>query len=118
MEPELLDILEKLDQTASTAPWSVEQLDDDMCMGLVAVTNGKPSTAELGGRDWRGDHVVAACLVQSPPYVSPIDARWEENARLIAEMRNALPELIRLARIGLDREQRRADPVTDDESGK
>jgi hypothetical protein len=105
MESEFLDALEKLDQAASKAPWFVEQLDDEVCMGLVAVANRQPPVTPLGGRDWQGDHVIAACLVQSPPYVVPADDRWAENAALIAEMRNALPELIRLARIGLAQEQ-------------
>jgi hypothetical protein len=112
----LLDALEELDQAASTAPWFVEHLDDDMCMGLVAVANGRPSTAPLGGRDWRGDQIVAACLVQSPPYVSPVDERWDQNAQLIAQMRNALPDLIRLARIGFDYEQRQS--AAENESGE
>ena len=118
MKPELLDALERLDQAASKAPWLVEQLDDDMCMGLVAVTTSHAPTTALGGRDWRGDHVVAACLVQSPPYVVPVDDRWEENAALISEMRNALPELVRLARIGLAHERGQMTNLDGSDSGQ
>jgi hypothetical protein len=50
---------------------------------------------------WPGDEIVAACLIQDPPYVIPADDRFEENAAMIAAVRSALPELIRLARRGL-----------------
>jgi hypothetical protein len=51
--------------------------------------------------EWPLGEVVAACLIQEPPYVVPADERYDENADLIAAMRNALPELLRLARLGL-----------------
>lgn len=108
MEPEFPDTLGRLDLTASQAPWYVDQLDDEDCMRLVAVTNRDPATMTLAGKDWDAEQVIAACLVQSPSYVSPADTRWNENAALIAEMRNSLPELIRLARIGLALEHDRA----------
>ena len=53
---------------------------------------------------WPLDVVVAACLLQQPRYVDPPDQKWDENAALIAEVRTALPELLRLARIGLGQE--------------
>jgi hypothetical protein len=37
----------------------------------------------------RAVSVVAACLIQSPPYVVPADKKWDENAQLIAAVRNA-----------------------------
>jgi hypothetical protein len=103
MGPDYLDALAQLDRSASKAPWRVDTLDDDACMSMLAVTSGRVAT--FGNKDWEPEHVIAACLVQSPPYVTPEDRRWSENAALIAEMRNALPELIRLARIGLTHDQ-------------
>ena len=54
---------------------------------------------------WPGEEIVAACLIQSPAYVVPADLRHEENAKLIAVVRTALPELLRLARVGLASER-------------
>ncbi len=103
MTPEALDALEALERSATTGPWHVRRLDDDHFMGAYAVST-RPDT---GGNEsmatgaWNGAEMVAACLIQSPPYVVPADDRFEENAALIAAMRNALPEIIRLARLGL-----------------
>ena len=47
-----------------------------------------------------GPELLAATLIQVPPYVISKDQRWHENADLIVAMRNALPELLRLALIG------------------
>jgi len=105
MTNEDLDALEALEQSASKAPWYVRQLDDDLCMGACAVSTrpdtGKNESMRSGA--WPGEEIVAACLIQSPPYVVPADDKFEENARLIAEMRTVLPELLRLARLGLAR---------------
>jgi hypothetical protein len=105
MTREDLDALEVLEQSASAGPWHVRRLDDELCMGACAVSTrpdmGMNESMRLG--IWPGEEIVAACLIQSPPYVMPADDRFEENARLIAELRNALPELLRLARLGLQR---------------
>ncbi|WP_298324746.1 hypothetical protein [Asticcacaulis sp.] len=98
-----LNKLEKLSEMATPGPWFVRQLDDDYCMSAITVST-KPDTAEnkswnLG--DWPTSEIVAGCLIQHPRYVDPADGRWEENAALIAAMRSVLPELIKLARIGL-----------------
>lgn len=72
-------------------------------MGALAVST-RPDTGRsesMRSGEWRGEEMVAACLVQASPYVVPADDRFEENAVLIAAVRNALPELIRLARLGL-----------------
>lgn len=104
MTLEDLDKLTAVERAATPGPWHVRLLDDDMCQGAVAVST-RPDTG-LGGQSmragtWPSEEIVAACLIQSPPYVVPADDRSDENARLIAEMRNAMPELLRLAAIAL-----------------
>ncbi|KGM34666.1 hypothetical protein [Inquilinus limosus] len=97
-----LDRLVELDRAASPGPWFVRHLDDDHAMSAIAVSI-RPDSGEDGSmRDgtWPLDDVVAACLLQQPRYVDPPDQKWDENAALIAEVRTALPELLRLARIG------------------
>ena len=106
MTLEELEALEALERAASTGPWYVRQLDDEMRMGAIAVST-QPDTGaneDMRSGTWPGSQIVAACLVQSPPYVVPGDDRHEENAQLIAAMRTALPDLLRLARLGLRRE--------------
>lgn len=74
-----------------------------MCMSAYAVSTS-PDTGkneDMRSGTWPGSEVVAACLIQSPPYAVPADERYEENAKLIAAMRTALPELLRLARRGM-----------------
>lgn len=101
MHSEILDQLTRLEGKAAPAPWVVVQLNDNSCMSMVAITNGDMPAHHLAGGDWEGSHILAATLIQDPPYVVPQDQRWNENAALIAEVRNNLPELIRLARLGL-----------------
>jgi hypothetical protein len=106
MTPEELDALEALAASATGGPWYVRHLDDEMCMGARAVSTHPDSGAIESMRSgaWPGEEIVAACLIQAPPYVVPADKRFDENAALIAAMRNALPELLHLARLGLQRE--------------
>jgi hypothetical protein len=104
MTPDTLDMLANLDRGASSGQWFVRHLDDEVCMGAIAVST-KPDTGDnesMRSKDWPGEEIVAACLIQSPPYVIPTDDRFEQNAALIVAMRNALPELIGVARIGQD----------------
>jgi hypothetical protein len=99
-----LDALECLNVAATPGPWFVRQLNDEHCMGAIAVST-MPETGRnesMRSGSWPSSDVVAACLIQQPPYVLPEDDRFEENAALIAEVRTALPELLRLARIGLE----------------
>lgn len=105
MTLEELVALEALERAASAGPWYVRQLDDELCMGAVAVSTLPAMGANESMRSgtWPGQEVVAACLIQSPPYVIPADDKWGENAQFIAAVRNALPELIRLAKLGLER---------------
>jgi hypothetical protein len=97
-----LDRLAQLDATASAAPWHVRYLDDDRCMGAVGIST-EPDTGkqeDLPSFDYPEPNLLALCLLQWPPHVIPRDRKWDENADLIVAMRNALPELIRLAHIG------------------
>ncbi len=98
-----LDVLAALDFAATPGPWFIRNLDDEMCQGARAVSTRPDTGANESMRSgrWPGAEIVAACLIQAPPYVIPADGREEENSALIAAMRNALPELIRLARIGM-----------------
>ena len=98
-----LDRLDELHRKASSAPWFVRWLDDEYCQTAVAVST-KPDTGaheSMRADEWPGEEIVAATLVQQPAYVVPLDQLWDENAALIAALRNAAPDLIRLARIGL-----------------
>lgn len=106
MTVEQLEALEALERIASAGPWYVRRLDDEMCMGAYAVSTSPDTGAneDMRSGTWPGSEVVAACLIQSPPYVVPADDRHEENAKLIAAMRTALPELLRLVRRGIERQ--------------
>ena len=77
-----------------------------MCMGATAIAT-KPNTS--GDSDQLCDYdvhgVIAATFIQYPEYIIPDDGRDRENAELIAAVRNALPELLRLARIGAESER-------------
>lgn len=92
-------LLDELERTATPGPWFVRQLNDDVCMSAVAVST-QPDSEEGLVDAWRGEEIVAACLIQDPPYVVP-GSHWDENAALIAGMRNALPELLHEAKLGL-----------------
>jgi hypothetical protein len=92
--------LERLAADATPGPWYVGRFDDEHFMSAISIE------AYLSNETGQArSEVIAATLIQQPRYVDPSDARWSENARLITEMRNALPELLRLARIGLTTER-------------
>lgn len=99
-----LEQIASLERRASSAPWYVRHLDDDMHMGAVAVSRSPEASGNESMRsgNWPSEDVVAACLIQSPPYAMTSDDRFEENAELIAVVRNALPELLRLASLALE----------------
>lgn len=106
MTHEELDQLAVLSEAATRGPWHVRHLNDEMHQCAYAVST-KPDTGageDMRSGVWPGDEIVAACLIQSPPYVIPSDDKFQENAQLIAAVRTALPELIRLARRGLQLE--------------
>ncbi|CAH1667740.1 hypothetical protein [Chelatococcus asaccharovorans] len=98
-----LDQLDGLAAQATPGPWFVRLLDDAHAMSavVVATTADTEGGKSMRAGEWPSREVVAACLLQAPPYVVPGDDRYDENAALIAAMRNALPELLRLARLGL-----------------
>lgn len=104
MSEHWLDRLAEVEQGATPGPWYVRFMDDNMCMGAIAVA----TEPDAGNNEYLVDGavfgVLAATLIQDPPYIMREDEREEQNANLIAEMRNALPELLRLARIGLQHE--------------
>jgi hypothetical protein len=97
-----LDELARLDAAASPGPWYVRSMDDDLCCGARAAAT-KPNTPgdndDLTESTLHG--IVAATSLQHRNYVMPADGKGIENADLIAAVRTALPELLRLARSGL-----------------
>jgi hypothetical protein len=103
MKLEDLNRLEALDKAATPGPWYVRQLDDDMCQGAVAISckpdDGMVPSMRAG--NWPGHEIIAACLIQSPPYAVVDDDKFEDNAELIAAIRNCLPELLLFARAAL-----------------
>ncbi|MEM1375927.1 MAG: hypothetical protein AAGG69_00920 [Pseudomonadota bacterium] len=104
-ETELSEI-EKLLGNATSAPWFVHQLDDDHAMCAVVISTADPLKPPVPTRDdWSSDKLVAATLIQAPRLVDVADKKWDENADLIAALRNNAAELIRLARIGLEAEK-------------
>ena len=76
-------------------------MDDDLCCSAAGVAT-QPNTSDdnddLCQSRYHG--IVAATYLQHRNYVVPADDRGWENAELIAAIRSALPELLRLARIG------------------
>lgn len=109
MTSEDIDKLMELEQAATPGPWYVRLLDDEYAMGAVAVAT-EPETDVVESMrfgSWPEHLIVAACLIQQPRYVVPPDDKYDENAALIAAMRTALPELLRLAKIGLKAESNR-----------
>lgn len=98
-----LDDLQELEAVATPGPWYVRQMDDVSCMSAVVIST-KPETGlnECMRFDtWPTEEIIAGCLIQEPRYVDVADQRWNENAELIARVRTLLPELLKLARLGL-----------------
>lgn len=91
-----LDELAALNAKATAGPWIQDRFDDEYFMTAIGVRANLP--------DQQGNlmsEFVVATQIQQPRYINPSDGKEIENARLIAAMRNALPELLRLAAIGL-----------------
>ena len=102
MHREDLNALTGIERAATPAPWFVRALNDDACMSGVGIaTTPDPLDGDALVGDWPDTGLVAACLLQSPPYIIPDDGLYHQNAELIAAMRNAMPKLLRLASIGL-----------------
>ena len=97
-----LDALQALDTAASAGPWRVMFTDNDMRMSATLVIRNPDAGRIVFARDatWEPDDVVAAYVLQSPKVATSSDGGSDGNARLIAAMRNAIPELLRLARLG------------------
>jgi hypothetical protein len=100
MKSEDLAALDALHLDATPSPWHVGRFDDEHFMSAISL---EASVTNKAGQT--NTEVIAATLIQQPSYVVPSDDRWTENANLIAEMRNTLPELLRLAAIGLAAER-------------
>lgn len=77
-----------LKSNATPGPWYVRLLDDDQAMNLVAVSTYPDRERQERWPNFNQGEIVAATLVQTPPYVEVSDDRWEENARFIAFARN------------------------------
>ncbi|WP_221364389.1 hypothetical protein [Sphingomonas jinjuensis] len=103
--------LTELETGASAAPWHVAFGTDGACMSscLIVKNPTRGRIFEPLDNEWPSDDVVAACLWQNPDIVGPDDRRSDANARLMAMVRNHLPELLRLARIGLAHESEKSD---------
>lgn len=89
-----LELLVELETKATRGPWYVSRFDDEHFMSAISIE------AYPGNQREAESEVIAATLIQQPPYITPSDDKWIENANLIAAARNALPELLRLAAIG------------------
>lgn len=96
-----LELLLELETKATRGPWYVSRFDDEHFMSAISI-DAYPSDVQNAGSE-----VIAATLIQQPPYVTPSDDKSIENANLIATVRNALPELLRLAAIGAAAEKAR-----------
>lgn len=90
-----IDDIAQLEAVATPGPWYWGRFHDEHFMSAICVEAYIDN--EQGGQS---REVVAATLIQQPAYVVPSDDRSNENANLIVAMRNALPGLLRLARIG------------------
>ncbi len=93
-----------LNAVATPGPWHIRRMDDDLCCGALAVATTPDGDDNAPLSDGQLHGVLAATLIQHRDYVVPTDGRSRENAELIAAMRNALPELLRLARLGAEAE--------------
>lgn len=98
-----IDKLDQLHRAATPAPWYVRFLDNDHAMNAIgiAITPDTGEHEDMATFDFGGPELLAATLIQAPPYVVSSDGRWHENADLIVAIRNALPELLKLARAHL-----------------
>ena len=98
-----IEALAALERAATPGPWYVRYLDDDHCMNAIGIAT-TPDTGrheDMAAFDWPEPELLAATLIQAPPYVVSADQLWHENAALIVALRNVLPELLELARAGL-----------------
>lgn len=112
MKPEDLDRLEKLERQATHGPWHAGRMD------MISYDGGTGPYKNVYCDDDRGG--IHKPTGEPLPYTvargEGDQAECRANARLIAETRNALPELLRLARIGMaaGHEPDDDEPVTDD----
>ena len=102
-----LEELERLDAAATGGPWFVCQMDDARGSSALGISTRPLRPGEGGSGDWPGlgALMIAVTFMQTPPYVidaHQADEQVDANAALIAAMRSKLPELIQLAKKGLE----------------
>lgn len=100
-----LDDLERLLSRATDGPWFTRSLDDTAYMSaftISTVSSKDDDYEQYAGGGWPAHELVAATLIQEPRLVGHQQARWEEDAELIVKLRNMAPQLIELARKGLE----------------
>ena len=109
IDHEFLDELLELAAQATPGPWYVRCMDDTNCMSSYGVSNidGGEEHEDWTSSNWPRDELVAVTLLQTPYAAAIKDKKWFENAVLIAEMRTHIEELVRLAKIGKEFEERR-----------
>jgi len=99
-----LDRLQQLLSRATEGPWHVRELDDKAFMSAITISTASSASDDhkrYGGGAWPADDLIAATLIQEPHLVDHRQGRWEEDAELIVNLRNMAPQLIELARKGL-----------------
>ena len=84
---------------ATAGPWFVETVDDYSASSMQLVTSERiprqTNAYPRWGRDWEGEVVVAATLVQSPvPYVVHDDQLSYPDAIFISSARSDVPRLV------------------------
>lgn len=101
-----LDDLERLLSLATGGPWFTRALDDSAYMSAFTISTvpSKDNDYEqYAGGGWPAHELVAATLIQEPRLVDHQQARWDQDAELIVKLRNMAPQLIALARKGLEK---------------
>ena len=92
---EQLEELAELAKRATSRPWYIRHLNDELAMNLIGISTQKDSgLGERFGILFSGDELLAATLIQHPRYVDCADQKWHENAEYIVAAVNALPSLI------------------------
>lgn len=105
MSGEVLDELERLSAAAFKAPWSYTRFEVE-CGGDENGDDVGVDAHDCIEVEAPEEYPDGQCVCQQNIIVPGLECFAEPNGKLIAAMRNALPELIRLARLGLEAERR------------
>lgn len=102
-----LEKLQEIEERCTPGPWFVRWLDDQSYMSSVAISTDRGSVRNIkfNNYQWDSSDIVALFLLQSPDLVNHIDGKYSENVEMVCAVRNILPELIRLAKLGLDHKE-------------